>query len=126
MITSPWRRMLVRRNKRVWVDHVDVEYLPQGSRTTKFQTIKLGVWIDPGAVRSIDLDEIARQATARVFARADSAGYGNLVVSLLEARVFDNPDSPYAESVASLKAIQRGLDHDDVGSIRAMASNLSQ
>lgn len=127
VLSSPSRRMLVTKNRRVWIDRVDIEYMPQGSRTTKLQTIKLGLWIDPGVVRNIDLDEIARQATARVYARGDKdSGYGNLEVSVLEARVFDNPDSPYADAVASLKAIQKALDHGDIPSIRATAQRLGQ
>jgi hypothetical protein len=126
VLSSPSRRMLVTKNRRVWVDHVDIEYMPQGGRATKLQTVKLGVWIDPGVVRNLDLDEIARQATAKVYARADNdAGYGNLVVSVLEARVFDNPDSPYADAVASLKSVQKALDNGDVPSIRASASRVA-
>lgn len=125
MISSPSRRMVLTKNRRVWIDRVDIEFMPQGQRATKTQSIKLGVWLDPGAVRTIDLDEIARHAVARVYAKADTdSGYGNLVVSLLEARIFDNPDSPYADAVASLKAIQRGLDREDVASIRSMAQNI--
>jgi hypothetical protein len=127
IITSPSRRMLVTKNRRVWLDHVEIEYLPQGSRTTKVQTVKLGVWLEPGGTRSIDFDDIARQATVRVYGRADKeSGYGNIDLTLLEARVFDDPNSPYAEAVSSLKAIQRALDHDDVPSIRAMAQRVSQ
>src|SRR5207302_4480837 len=33
-------------------------------------------------------------------------------------------DSPYADAVASAKAILRALDHDDVPSIRAMATRM--
>jgi len=127
IISSPNRRMLVTKNRRVWLDHVEIEYMPQTSRTTKFQNVKLGVWLEPNETKGVDFDEIARNATARVYARADKeTGYGNVDVTLLEARVFDDPNSPYADAVSSLKAIKKALDHDDVGSIRAMAQHLSQ
>jgi hypothetical protein len=127
LITSPSRRMLVTRNRKVWLDRAEIEYMPQGSRTTKFQTVKLGIWLEPNGSKAIDLDDIARNATARVYARADKeSGYGNVDVTLLEARVFDDPNSPYADAVSSLKAITRALDHDDVPSIRAMAQRVSQ
>jgi hypothetical protein len=127
VITSPARRMLVTKNRRVWLDSVQIEAMAQGSNVIKTQTIKLGVWIDPGATRTIDLDDIARQATARVFVHADpDSSYGNLDVTLLQARVFDDPNSPYADAVSSLKAIQKALEHDDVPSMRTMAQRVEQ
>lgn len=127
IITSPPRRMIVTRNRKVYLDRAEIEYMPQGSRTTKFQTVKLGIWLEPNGSKAIDLDDIARSATARVYAHGDKdSGYGNVDVTLLEARVFDDPNSPYADAVSSLKAISRALDHDDVPSIRAMAQRVSQ
>ena len=127
IITSPSRRLVVTKNRRVYLDHAEIEYLPQGSRFTKVQTVKLGVWLDPSGTRTIDFDEIARHATARLYARADKdAGYGNLDLTLLEARVFDDPSSPYADAVSNLKAIHRALDHEDVGSVRTMAQRVTQ
>jgi hypothetical protein len=127
VISSPARRMLVTKNRRVWLDSAQIEYLPQGSRTMKTQSIKLGVWIDPGATRAIDLDDIARQATVRLFVHADpDSSYGNIDLTLLQARVFDDPNSPYADAVSSLKAIRKALDHDDIASMRAMAQRVEQ
>jgi len=126
-ISLPARRMLVTKNKRIWIDRVEIEYIAQGASTSKVQSAKIGDWIAPGASRNIDFDEIARQATVRVFARADKKeGYANVVVTLVQARIFDNKDSPYADPVASLKAIQKALDHSDVASIRSMASRVMQ
>jgi hypothetical protein len=125
VIGLPSRRMLVTKNKRLWVDRADIEYIPQGGSTSKVQSVKIGAWIEPGTSRNVDFDEIARQATVRVFARADKKdGYSNVVLTLIQARIFDNPDSPYADAVASLKAIQRALDHSDIASIRSMASRV--
>ncbi len=127
IISSPSRRMLVTKNRRVYLDHVEIEYMPQSSRTTKIQTVKLGVWLEPNDTKTVDFDEISRSATARLYARADKeTGYGNVDVTLLEARVFDDPNSPYADAVTSLKAISKALDHDDAGSIRAQAQRLGQ
>jgi hypothetical protein len=127
IVTSPARRLVVTKNRRVWLDHAEIEYLPQGSRFTKIQTVKLGVWLDPAGTKTIEIDEIARHATARLFARADKdAGYGNVDLTLLEARVFDDPSSPYADAVSSLKAIHRALDHEDVASVRTMAQRVAQ
>jgi hypothetical protein len=125
VIESPSRRMVLTKNRRVYLDRADIEYIPERGGPQKVQTVKIDAWIEPSGSRSVDFDEIARQATVRVYARADKeAGYGNLVVSLIKARVFDNPDSPFADAVASAKAILRALDHDDVPSIRAMATRM--
>jgi len=124
-IESPSRRMMLfSKNRRVYLDHVEIEYVPERG-PQKTQDVKLDAWLEPGQSKSIDFEAIARQATVRVFAHPDKdAGYGNLTLSLMQARVFDHPDSPYADAVASEKAILRALDHDDVPSIRAMAQRV--
>ena len=63
-----------------------------------------GEWIEPGTTKNIELNEIARQATVRVFTHADESGYGNLALTIIQAKVFDDPTSPYADAVASAVA----------------------
>jgi len=125
-IDSPSRRMLVTRNRKVYLDHVDIDYIPLApGAPRKTQTLKIEDWLDAGKSRSVDFEAIAKEATVRLFAHSDKAtGYGNLDLSLIEARVIDNTDSPYADAVASAKAILRALDHSDVSSIRAMAQRM--
>jgi len=125
-IEAPSRRMLLMtRNRHIYLDRVEVDYLPvTGAQTT--QKMKLDAWLEPGQSKTVDFEAIARQATVRLFAHADEKeGYGNVNLTLVQARVFDNPDSPYADAVASAKAILRALDHDDVPSIRAMATRMA-
>ena len=125
-IESPSRRMLVTKNRRVYLDHVEIDAIPVQGGAQKTQNVKLDTWLEAGGSKSVDLDAIAKQATVRAFVRADKeAGYANVVLSLIQARIFDNPDSPYADAVASAKAILRALDHDDVASIRAMATRMA-
>jgi len=125
IITSPARKLLVTHNRHVFIERVEIEYLPAGSTSSKVQTLDVNGWIEPGTSRNVDLNEVARQATARVYVHADPEGYGNIELALLEAKIFDNPDSPYADAVASAKAILRGLDNNDVPSIRAMAQRMA-
>lgn len=121
-IESPSRRLLFTKNRKLYLDRAEIDYIPERSNTQNTQHVKIDAFIEPGQSRSIDFENIAKQATVRIFARGDKqSGYGNLVLSLVQARVFDHPDSPYADAVASAKAILRALDHDDVPSIRAMA-----
>ena len=126
LIDSPSRRMLVTKNRKIYLDRAEIDYISiDRGAAQKTQTVKLDTWLEAGQNRSIDFEAIAKEATVRVFAHADDkAGYGNVELSLIEARVIDNSDSPYADAVASAKAILRALDHDDVASIRAMATRM--
>jgi hypothetical protein len=125
VLDMPSRRMLVTKNRPVWIERVEIELMPLSNAARKTQNVAVGAWLEPGATKTIDVSEIARQATVRVYARTEEKnGYGNIDITLVQARVFDNPDSPYADAVSSAKAILRGLDHDDSASIRAMAQRI--
>jgi hypothetical protein len=125
LLDMPSRRMLVTKNRPVWIERVEIEFMPLSNAARKTQNVAIGAWLEPGSSKTVELTEIARQATVRVFARTEEKnGYGNIGVTLVKARVFDNPESPYADAVASAKAILRGLDHDDSSSIRAMAQRI--
>lgn len=123
--SSPSRRLVMTKNRHVFLDRVELEYIPEGSSDTRTRTIPIEAWLEPGGVTPIDFPEMARQATARLYAKADAkAGYGNIVVSLVQARIVDNADSPYADAVATAKAMLRAIDGGEVPSIRALASRL--
>ena len=125
IVSSPGRRLVMTKNRRVFLDRIEVEYIPEGSSDTRTRTIPIQEWLEPGGLKPIDFPEMARQATARLFAKADAeAGYGNLVVSLVTARIVDNADSPYADAVASAKAMLKAIEDREVPSIRAMASRV--
>ena len=125
VISAASRRMLVTRNRHVFIERIEIEYLPEGATSSKVQTLDVNGWIEPGTSRNVDLEQIARQATARVYVHADPEGYGNIELAMLEAKIFDNPDSPYADAVSSAKAILRGVENNDIPSIRAMAQRLA-
>lgn len=123
LVEVPSRKMFVRKNRPVWVERVDLEYLGASTQTER-QSIEIKQWLQPGEFRPVDLPVVARQATARVIATVDKGGYGNLEVSLIKAKIVDNADSPYADAVASVKAVQRAIESRDVASMRAMAQRL--
>lgn len=125
IVDSPGRRLIVARNRPVHIERVDVEYIPQGSTISKMHSVPVNLDLAPGQNHPIDLPEIARQATVRVVATADEkTGYGNVSISLVQARIVDNSDSPYADAVASAKSALRALDNGDIPSIRAMAARM--
>jgi hypothetical protein len=125
VVSVPQRRMLLVKNHHIYIDRVEVEMLPQKSSEKKFQTVRVGEWLEPGTSKTIELDEIARQAVARVYAHAEEGGYANVTLTLEEARLFDDPASPYSDSVESAKAILKSIDHNDKPSIRAMAQRIA-
>jgi hypothetical protein len=125
IINVPSRRMMVAKNHHIYIDRVEIETLPQTSSEKKFQTVKVGAWLEPGNAKTIDLGDIGKQATARVYAHAEAGGYANVTLTFIEARIFDEPSSPYADAVESAKAILRAIDHGDKSSIRAMAQRIS-
>lgn len=125
IISSPSRRMLVTKNRRVWIDRAETEYIAIGATPTKIHSVKIEKWLEPGELVPVDLPVVARQATARVYARVEKEnGYGNVVLTLVQAKVVDNADSPYADAVASARAILRAIDNAEIPSIRAMAARM--
>jgi hypothetical protein len=125
IVSVPSRRMLVAKNHHIYISKIEIELLPQKSSEKKFQTVKVDAWLEPGGSKTVELDEIGRQATARVYAHAEKGGYANVTLTLIRARIFDEPSSPYAEAVDSAKAILKGIDKNDKPSIRAMAQRTS-
>jgi hypothetical protein len=125
IVSVPSRRMVLAKNHHIYIDRVEIETLPQKSSEKKFQTVKVDAWIEPGTSKTFEFDEIGRQTVARVYAHADKDGYANVTVTLLEARIFDEPSSPYAEAVESAKAILKSIEKNDKPSIRAMAQRIA-
>lgn len=127
ILDIPERRLIVRKNRPVWIERVDLEYVPQGSSSTERQTVDVKAWMQPGETKPIDLPAMARQLTAKVIATADpKGGYGNIDVSLVQAKIVDRADSPYASGVASAKAALRALENNDVKSLRSVAQSLRE
>jgi hypothetical protein len=125
IVEVPSRRLLVRKNRPVWIERVDVEFVPEGSTQLQQQSFEVKAWLQPGEVRPFDLGSIATKATARVIATTEEkGGYANIDVALVQARIVDAADSPYAEAVASAKAILRALDNNDIPSTRATARRM--
>lgn len=127
VLDVPSRKLLVRKNRPVWVERVDFEYVGVSSPQTERSSVEVKAWMQIGEVKPIDLPDVARQATIRVIATVEpKGGYGNLDVALVHAKVVDNADSPYASAVASAKAIQRALDNNDIPSMRASAKRMGE
>lgn len=122
ILTAPKRRYLVRHNAPVFVERVVLEMSPyQGE--PKYETIEVGSWIQPGSSKTIDLPDIMKRATATVFAYVDDkSGVGALEIEMLEAKIVDYPDSPYASAVRNVKQILESLRRDDTSNLTALSN----
>lgn len=125
ILEVPSRRMLVRKNRPVWIERVDVDFVALNESQLRQQSFEVKAWLQPGETRPIDLPAIARQTTAKVITTADKeTGYGNIDIALVEARIVDLADSPYAEAVTSAKALLRVLENGEVAAIRSNARKM--
>ena len=61
IVSVPSRRMLVTKNHHIYIDRVEIETLPQKSGEKKFQVVKVDAWLEPGASKTFELDEIGAQ-----------------------------------------------------------------
>jgi hypothetical protein len=124
IVDIPSRRLLLRKNNAVWVERLDVDMVA-GPNQIQRQTFDVKAWMQPGEIRPIDLPIIARQATVKVIATADEKqGYGNIDVALVQARIVDLADSPYADAVTAAKAALRALENGEVAALRSASQRM--
>jgi hypothetical protein len=124
IISAPTRRYLVRRNPAVFVERVVLEMTPFDG-TQKYDTIEVGTWLQPGTSKTIELPDIMRKATATVFAHVDDKSpVASLDLAMLEARLVDNPDSPYAMAVRNVTLLIEGLHRNDTSNLTSLANLL--
>jgi hypothetical protein len=127
VIDVPSRRMVLRRNRPIWIERIDVEYVPDGSSQARTETFEVKAWLQPDESRPIDLPAIARQATVKIVATADpKGGYGNIEVALVQARIVDKADSPYAGAVTAARAVERALADGNATTVRAAARRMGE
>lgn len=126
LLDVPERRLMVRPNRPVWVERIDFQYVATAGRTER-GSIPVKEWVQPGTVRPVDLPGVARQAVVQVIATADpAAGYGNVTISLLQARIIDLASSPWAAAVEAAKAALRALEQNDVAAVRTAALRMKK
>lgn len=125
-IEVPSRRLLVVRNRRVFIDRIEVDYRELGAfRDT--QVIEVDRWIEPGDGVEYPLEEITRRASARVIGWADPEERGSaaIEVSWLVPTLVDDPTSPFAQEVAILKQIHASIDDRDQERTESLAQQLA-
>lgn len=122
-IAVPSRRLLVARNRRVWVDRVDLDYTSVDGQK-KFEEIILGEWIEPGKSRTVPFAEIAADAVVTVYARAENKS-ANMELRLIKADLVDNADSPWFGAVQNAKLLRTAIERNDVSGVQSFATTLA-
>lgn len=102
MVTVPQKRSLVSANNRVFVRNALVDWTGFDGQSRKTE-IPLNVWIEPGNSHSALLPDITKSAKV-TFELAVESGSKKAVAeaALLQARLVDDPASPYFPAVRRL------------------------
>jgi hypothetical protein len=106
-IAAPRKRSLVSANNRVYVRNLIVDSTSFDGRTTHVE-IPVNVWVNPGDSHGVALADIGKsvRATAELGVESGSKqGVAN--VSLLQAKLVDDPASPYFPAVTRLLRVRQ-------------------
>jgi hypothetical protein len=120
----PPRRMLLLNNRRVWVERVDVSYVPIGRESSVTESFDVKAWLEPGDERLIEVPQIAREATATVWASTEPGEKASLDVAVYRATLVDNPDSPFATVVRRVNVLDDAVDERDYRKLRNVADEV--
>ena len=123
-IQTPGRRMLLLNNRRIYVDRVDLTYLPIGGERALTESIDVKTWLEPGDERLIEVPQIAREATAVVWASTDPGEKGSLDVAVYRAALVDSPDSPFATVVRRMNVVEDAVRERDYRKLRNVADEV--
>ena len=114
MITAPRKRNLVSANNRVYVRNVIVDATGFDGKSTH-QEIPVNVWINPGDSNGVALSDIGKNVRATVEVGVESGNKAAVAnVALLQAKLVDNPQSPYFPAVTRLLQIKQYVKTDDI------------
>ncbi len=123
-LQAPGRRMLLLGNRHVYVDHVELSYLPIGREAAVTASVDVKAWLEPGDERIVEVPNIAREATATVWASTDPGEKGSLDVAVYRATLVDNPDSPFATVVRRVGVLEDAVKERDYRKLRNVADEV--
>ncbi len=113
-VTVPMKRNLVSANQPIFVRSAAVEITGFDGRTTRSEQ-KIEVWIKPGESRSFPLSEIAKSARVVIEAGVESGEKKGVArLSLLQARLVNDPKGPFFDSLQRLDAIRGRMAADKI------------
>lgn len=113
-VSVPTKRNLVSANNRVWVRNVIVDATGFDNKTSH-QEIPVNQWVNPGDSTGVPLPEIGKNVRATVELGVESGDKRAVAdVALLQAKLVDDPASPYFPAVRRLLQIQELLKARDI------------
>src|SRR5436190_20921519 len=105
-VSVPAKRNLVSANNRVFIRNVIVDSTGFDGKTTH-QEIPVNAWVNPGDANGIALSEIGKSVKARVELGVETGEKKAVAdVALLQAKLVDDPASPYFPAVQRLLRIR--------------------
>lgn len=114
VITVPRKRGLVSANNRVWIRNLIVDSTGFDGKPTH-QELPVNVWVNPGDNYGVALPDIGKSVRATAELGVESGNKEAVAsVALLEAKLVDDPTSPYYPAVSRLLQIRRVIAANDI------------
>jgi hypothetical protein len=114
LIVAPRKRNLVSANNRVFVRNIFLESTAFGGTVTKHE-LPVNVWINPGDTHGIALPEIGQSVRATAELGVESGNKQAVAeVILLEAKLVDDPASPYFPAIKRLLQLREIAKAEDI------------
>ena len=106
-ISVPRKRGLVSANNRVFVRSIALESTAFDGKTTR-QDIPVNVWVNPGDSHGVPLPDIGKSVRVTAYMGVESGNKQAVAnVALLQAKLVDDPNSPYFPAVTRLLQIRQ-------------------
>jgi hypothetical protein len=113
-ITAPKKRALLAENNRVYVRNVLVDSTGFDGKTTHTE-IPVMAWVNPGDTNSVALPEIGKSVKATAELGVESGSRKAVAeVALVQAKLVDDPQSPYFPAVKRLLIIRDAIAESDL------------
>lgn len=106
VVTVPRKRGIFTGNNRIWVRNVLVDSTAFDGRTSHHE-IPVNAWVNPGDANGVALPDIGRSVKTTVELGVESGSKQAVAeVALIQARLVDDPNSPWFPAVKRLRQIR--------------------
>ncbi|HEX6098911.1 MAG TPA: hypothetical protein VF432_21535 [Thermoanaerobaculia bacterium] len=105
-VTVPRKRGTFAANNRVWVRNVIADLTAFDGKTSHHE-IPVNAWVNPGDATGVPLPDIAKSAKVTAELGVESGSKAAVAeVSIVQAKLVDDPNSPYSPAVKKLLQIR--------------------
>lgn len=113
-VSVPRKRGTFAANNRVWIRNVIVDSTAFDGKTSHHE-IPVNAWVNPGDANGVPLPEIGKSVKATVELGVETGNKAAVAeVSLVQAKLVDDPNSPYFPAVKRLLQIRDFADDRDI------------